>query len=320
MKAIGGYFELELSKGKEYYPDLIKLNTGRNCLEYILKVRNYKKVYIPYYTCEVILEPLKKLKIDYDFYHTDKKLNPVFNTQLNKNEAILINNYFGIKNNEIINKCKKYKNIIVDNCQSFYDKPIKGIDTFYSARKFFGVADGAYLSIDKKLKQNFGTDISYARMTHLLKSLDKSASIAYNNFKKNDDDLIDNPIRKMSNITQAILKSIDYDKIKLIREKNFLHLHSILKEYNELEIDIDCLNGPMVYPLLMKGNNELRAHLIKNKIYVATYWSNVFDWCKINDIECNLVKYILPLPIDQRYNNYDMENILSVILSLIKIN
>ena len=264
MKEIGGYFYLELKEGKEYYPNLIKLNTGRNCLEYILEVRNYKKVYIPYYTCEVILEPFKKLKIEYEFYHIDKELKPVFDKQLNENEAILINNYFGIKNNEIINICKKYKNIIVDNSQAFYDKPIKGIDTFYSARKFFGVADGAYLSIDKKLIENFETDISYTRMTHLLKRLDVSASFAYKDFKKNDDDLIDNPIRKMSNLTQAILKSIDYDKIKSIRETNFLYLHSVLKKFNELEIDVNSLNGSMVYPFLYKKYG-LRELLIKIK-------------------------------------------------------
>lgn len=315
MKAIGGYFELELGKSKEYYPDLIKLNTGRNCLEYILKVRNYKKVYIPYYTCKVILEPFKKLKIEYEFYHIDKELKPVFDKQLNKNEAILINNYFGIKNNEIINVCRKYKNIIVDNSQAFYDKPIKGIDTFYSVRKFFGVADGAYLSIDKKLKQDFETDISYARMTHLLKRLDESASFAYNDFKKNDNNLINNPIRKMSNITQAILKSIDYDKIKLIREKNFIHLHSILKKYNELEIDISELNGPMVYPYLNKGNVKLRNFLIKNKIFVARYWPNVSKWVKDDNAnEIYLLNNLIPLPIDQRYSIEEMKSILYVIL------
>ena len=65
MKSIGGYFELELSSSGEYFPKSIALNTGRNAFEYILKVRYYKKVYIPYYTCDVMLEPIKKLKVDY---------------------------------------------------------------------------------------------------------------------------------------------------------------------------------------------------------------------------------------------------------------
>jgi hypothetical protein len=69
MQPIGGYFGLEIPQGEEYHKHAIKLNTGRNCLEYILKARGYKKVYLPYYTCEVVLEPFKKLGVDYEFYH-----------------------------------------------------------------------------------------------------------------------------------------------------------------------------------------------------------------------------------------------------------
>ena len=51
MEAIGGYFELELRKGKHYHENALRLNSARNAFEYILRVRNYKKIYIPYYTC-----------------------------------------------------------------------------------------------------------------------------------------------------------------------------------------------------------------------------------------------------------------------------
>lgn len=63
-KVIGGYFELELPKREEYHKNVLALNTGRNCLEYILRLRGYKKVFLPYYTCEVILEPFSKLNVD----------------------------------------------------------------------------------------------------------------------------------------------------------------------------------------------------------------------------------------------------------------
>ena len=73
MEAIGGYFELELHKGEEYHKDAISLNTARNCFEYILLARNYKKVYIPYYTCEVMLQPLEKHHISYEYYSINDK-------------------------------------------------------------------------------------------------------------------------------------------------------------------------------------------------------------------------------------------------------
>lgn len=45
--------------------------------------------------------------------------------------------------------------IILDNTQSFFQKPISGIDTIYSCRKYFGVPDGAYLSTNILLMMNW---------------------------------------------------------------------------------------------------------------------------------------------------------------------
>jgi hypothetical protein len=66
MRAIGGYFGLELRGGEHYHKNALRLNTARNCFEYILRAKHYKKVYIPYYTCEVMLEPLKKCNVEYE--------------------------------------------------------------------------------------------------------------------------------------------------------------------------------------------------------------------------------------------------------------
>ena len=93
MKEIGGFFELERQSWPELHSSAIKLNTGRNCLEYILCANNYKKIYLPYYICDVVLEPIKKLNVQYEFYHIDSKLEPVFNKKLSDDEAILCIDY-----------------------------------------------------------------------------------------------------------------------------------------------------------------------------------------------------------------------------------
>src|SRR5215510_594465 len=94
---LGGYFELELRDGQHYHSAAIELNTARNCVEYILKVREYKKIYIPYYTCEIILEPIKKCNVDYEFYSINQKLEPINKYNLSDGEAFLYTNYFGLK-------------------------------------------------------------------------------------------------------------------------------------------------------------------------------------------------------------------------------
>ena len=119
--AIGGYFSLELNKQKEYHSNAIPLNTGRNALEYILRVRKYSKVYIPYFTCEVLLEPFKRLNIKYEFYHVNTHLAPIFDyNSLAENEGFLCTNYFGLKDKFITEISTRVSNLIVDNAQSFF--------------------------------------------------------------------------------------------------------------------------------------------------------------------------------------------------------
>ena len=71
MKEIGGYFELELTKGIEYHSELLKLNSGRNAFKYILKV------FIPNFICDSVIEPLEKLKISYEFFNIDEIVQDV---------------------------------------------------------------------------------------------------------------------------------------------------------------------------------------------------------------------------------------------------
>jgi len=314
MEAIGGYFSLELPLREEYHKDAIRLNTGRNCLEYILRARGYKKVYVPYYTCEAVMEPINKLGIPYEFYHIDIHFEIRDRFTLKADEALLYTNYFGLKQRYVEKLAEKMgKSLIVDNTQSFYAKPIQGIDTFYTCRKFFGVADGAYLYSNKLLDDDFKQDESYDRMAHLLKRIDLSAEQGFADFRKVDDNLDNQPIRKMSKLTQRIMQSIDYNTVAKKRRENFMYLHEILGNYNNLELKLKEDSVPMVYPFLAPIK-RLRDKLIENKLFVARYWPNVLEWATEKDIEYLLAFQMQPLPIDQRYGKGDMKRIIDLII------
>jgi len=301
MEAIGGYFSLELPLREEYHKDAIRLNTGRNCFEYILRARGYKKVYVPYYTCEAVMEPINKLGIPYEFYHIDIHFEIRERFTLKADEALLYTNYFGLKQRYVEQLAGKTGNrLIVDNTQAFYAKPIQGIDTFYTCRKFFGVADGAYLYTDKLLDEEFGQDESYDRMVHLLKRIDLSAEQGFADFRKVDDGLCNQPIRKMSRLTQRIMQSIDYEVVAKKRRENYQYLQETLGSKNNLKIKLEKDAVPMVYPFLAPTKG-IRNKLIENKIFVARYWPNVMDWTTEKDIEYLLAYQMQPLPIDQRY-------------------
>ena len=305
--AIGGYFELELQRKKEYYKNAIRLNTGRNAFEYILRARGYTKVYLPYYTCDVMLEPINKLNLQYEFYSIDSTFNPLFDFSLIKeNDAFVYTNYFGICDRQVKEVAKKCKNLIIDNSQAFYSKPLPGIDIFYSARKFFGVPDGAYLFIDKKLEEDIEQDYSYDRCEHLLGRGDIDAESFYSSFKKNEKKLINQPIKTMSNLTMHLLQSINYEEVAKTRMKNFFFLDEILRDKNTLEFEIEKNAVPMIYPFLIENGVEIKKRLIENKIFVATYWPNISEWCSTNSFEYYLMQNLLPLPMDQRYDENEL--------------
>lgn len=316
MEAIGGYFSLELPLCEEFHKDAIRLNTGRNCLEYILRVREYKKLYVPFYTCEAVMEPINKLGVPYEYYHIDIHFEISDRFTLKADEALLYTNYFGLKQRYVEQLAEQIGNrLIVDNTQAFYAKPILGIDTFYTCRKFFGVADGAYLYTDKLLDDEFELDESYDRMAHLLKRIDLSAEHGFADFRKVDDGLDNQPIRKMSKLTQRIMQSMDYESAAKKRKENYQYLHNVLGEENYLKFSLDEDAVPMVYPFLTPING-LREKLIENKVFVARYWPNVLEWTTKEDIEFVLAYQMLPLPIDQRYSEVKMRYIINKIQEL----
>jgi hypothetical protein len=312
--AIGGYFGLELHPGFCYHKDLMALNSGRNAFEYILRARGYRHIYIPYYSCDVILEPLRKLNITYDFYPIDEMLEPLSISGFNKNSAFLYTNYFGLKTAYVKKLARLIPNLIVDASQAFFALPLFGIDTFYSPRKFFGVPDGGYASCEIKLLDDFEEDHSADRFSHLITRIDKSANEGYADFKKNELDLSNQPIKKMSKLSNALLNSIDYHNCLKKRNQNFRYLHSHIKDYNGIGwIDDDMIDGPMVYPFYT-NDNGVRKRFAANQIYVAKYWPNVNDWVKGDSIEYGLCEHLLALPIDQRYGETEMKKIIEVIL------
>lgn len=309
QKAIGGYFELELPCNQEIHSKAIALNSGRFCLEYLLRCRKYKKVYVPYFTCDTAVEPIIKLGIPYEFYRIDKEYRIVGDITLAEDEALLYTNYWGLQNKYCEKLAAKYgKQLILDYTQAFFSKPIAGIDTFYSCRKYFGVPDGGYLYTDAIADFEVEQDESYLRMDSLIKRIDLSPEAGYEDFHRVSSLFHDMPIRQMSKLTKRLMQSIDYERVAQQRIDNYNTLRAALggRELNYGEV-------PMIFPYESAKGQELRKHLILNKVFVAKYWPNVDEWTEEETVERWMANHVLPLPIDQRYDIEDMNRIIEII-------
>jgi hypothetical protein len=310
---IGGFFELWFKGNGEYHHKALKLNSGRNSFGHILKTKSIRKVYLPYYCCNALLEPVIARKVAYEFYQIDLSFEPQFTKKLSPDEYFVYINYFGICDAITRSVADRFDRVIIDNCQAFFSLPFEGIDTFYSPRKFFGVSDGGYLYTS----EDVGTgkiceDVSYQRYLYLLKRIDTTAQDAYPLFLENEVCISSLPQRSMSRITRFILSSIDYQWAKKKRNTNYSFLHKRLGGLNKLSLDGNEVSGPHVYPFLV-DRDGLREYLISNKIYVATYWKEVMTRTHPSSVEHYFTKYLIPLPIDQRYDRSDMLRICKTI-------
>ncbi|MDO4788582.1 MAG: hypothetical protein Q4A19_05445 [Johnsonella sp.] len=310
MREIGGYFELELKKEKEYYQDCIRLNSGRSCLRYFIRVLGIKMIWIPAYTCPIIWDVLETENCKYSFYDIDENMMPKI--KFKQGDFVLYTNYFGISARQVRRMKETVKNLIIDDSQSFFSIR-QGNMGFNSARKFFGVSDGAYLYIsDEHKAMELEQDISWDRMPYLLKRRELGAREGYSDFQRNEEILDREGIKEMSSLTRSILSSIDYEQVKKSRIENYEFLHENLEKFNELKLEREQ-QIPMVYPFLC-SREGLRERLISEGIFVATYWRGQKDGGFGKVLENRLC----PLPIDQRYTRAEMEIIADTVKEFIK--
>lgn len=275
-------------------------------------------MHLPYYTCNAMLEPIEKLEVECQFYHLDTNLEPCIDpTALPEDESFVYTNYFGLKDRCVEALAQVFPTLIVDNAQSFFSKPLPGVDVFYSPRKFFGVPDGAYLYTGCRLNEPLVQDRSELRFEHLLLRSEYDPERGYPSYQKNERDLRGLPIRSMSNLTQRLLGNIDYAQIPKKRRVNFMALHERLGPLNKLKLTLSDSQTPMVYPF-WTDVPDLRRQLIENRIYVAQYWPNVLLWTESTDLEYDMAVNIVPLPIDQRYSVDIMDHITDVVRDILR--
>ena len=314
MKEYGGYIELDTYRLPMLHNGAKALNCGRNCLAYLIKARNIKKLLLPYFMCDSVFELCRKYSVELRFYHINEKFMPE-QIQLEDDEWLYVMNYYGQLTQDYLCGLKKeYDRVIIDNAQAYFDEPIENTDTLYTCRKFFGVADGAFLYTDVNLNEDIPLDESFDRMHFLLGRYERSASEFYSEYSMNNHMFADEPIKQMSKLTENLLHGIDYTYVKQRRTQNFKAYNEMLGNINQLELRET--EGAFAYPLMVSNGAALRKALQQKKIYIPTLWPNVLNETETDSTEYRMVDNILPLPCDQRYDINDIKYIADTICEL----
>lgn len=311
-KEIGGYFEFGLSNlGQFPYPQATKYYSARSAFYDLLQHKNIKRIWMPKFICDSMLEPLKILQIDILYYDLNDTFIPVLPKSLENDEYLLYVNYFGICNSiqdKIIESYPKDR-LIFDHSQAFFVGPSDCLATLYSPRKFLPVAEGGLLLTALDITPHYHhreTNEMFEQYQHSLIRCLTQASTAYQQFKNNENKFNDCLPKKISAITENILESLDYAEIKQKRLNNFKFLHDQLGHYNQLKINLGEIESPLTYPLMM--NHNAMEFLINEKIYTPTYWLDALNRVEMHSFESRLILNTTHLICDQRYSLFDMQN------------
>ena len=259
------------------------LNSGRNCLKYIVKLYKITEINIPYYICPVVWQILRQENVHIKFYHIDKNFMPLKN--FTEKDYILYPNYFGICDEQKKILAQKYKNLILDNAHAFFTE-YSGLASFSSPRKFFkNLNDGGILYCNKKLNEIFEQDF------------DRSITITdYNSFCKNELSIDNQPIKIMSKKTRKELEKIDFNLEIKKRENLFYKIHSKIGKDNKLIIMKH--KHPYVYPYVSENSGEIAEILNKNNIYLVNYGPKLpKEFC-----EFNFFNNLLMIPLTNKIN------------------
>lgn len=317
---------------------LVKEQSGRRPL-----------VLLPSYLCPSIAQPFYAEKLDVCFYPIDESLttDPKLLLGLIRDVrpgACLFINYFGFPPNggvaEALSLARELTWVIEDCSQGFWtdgpDSPVGRIGDFVlsSLRKFLPVPDGAVL-INRtgvplpELEPAEDAFVRYRLLGKLLRHefLQRPEELAdvertYLSLFAEAEGLLHNEIGwyGMSAISRRCLADIDFPEVLARRRRNFSYIARAFREDEILRriarpVFTDLLPGvmPLVFPIRIFGGrrDEVRRHVVANGIFSGIHWPLPEDLpAEEFAASWRLCRSIMSLPIDQRYVEEDMEELL----------
>ena len=221
----------------------------------------------------------------------------------------------------------------VSHCTfSFADIYNSQVDYYVtSIRKSIGVCDGAVIishkALDEKWVELGETEFVSARCDcQKLKAqytysqrADKK-NIFFPELRRQEGEL-DNfsGIHRISKTGEAMLKTVNGEMIRYARQSNMKHLWELLNGKVEmvpgLEKSFD--GAPFSLPILVENRDEVQKKLAQRGVYAPVLWPIGDDARKVCEVSAYISDHMLSIPIDQRYNYDDIEDIASIILSVL---
>lgn len=335
-----GYFE-----GFGKYGHCTWLRSGREALYLIAlnikETQEHPAVLMPAYCCHSMSEPFAKAGWKVVYY----RLNPDLTADIEyleriipviKPEAALIMNFLGsAPTAEAVSCIKKVAPeciCIEDFSQcTFALQAIWNPQVDYymsSIRKSIGICDGSVIISRMPLDESCVEDGLSDFVSNRLVFQKMKAKYAYTHDPAQKDDFftglkrqeaeLDNfsGVHRISATGMKMIKSVNGEMIRFARQANMEHIMGLLagKVESVPGIERSLFAAPFAFPIMVDGRDEVQKKLAAAGVYAPVLWPIDEEARKLCPVSERMSDRMLAIPVDQRYDYYDIEAISSIVL------
>ena len=344
-----GYFETFNQYGKCTW-----LRSGREALHLVAlhlgstgspqEIDNRPTVLMPAYCCHSMVDPFVKAgwKVVYYQLNEDLTANLDYLVQAIAKEspkAILVMNFYGSASTKEAVACVKKSCPECEVIEDFSHCTFSLADIFNnqvdyyvtSIRKSVGVCDGSVIiskeSLDESCVEGGDTEfVSVRKDSQKLKaeysySQDKEQKgVFFPELRRQEGELdAFEGVHRISSTGKEMLKVLNGGMIRYARQQNMKHILDLLGGKVESIPGIErCLGGaPFSLPILVKNRDEIQQKLAKKGVYAPVLWPICDEASSICPVSARMADEMLSIPIDQRYNYDDIEDIAKIVLETV---
>lgn len=332
---------------EKYDREITYLRTGREALLYVscnCKPGKEGVILCPAYSCWSMIIPFefsgwtvvyyrlkKDLTIDLDYL--DGLLHTV------KPDAILTMNYYGSASTRTaIGLVKAFSGRITviedfSHCTFCLGQIYNDDVDFYitSIRKSVGVCDGAMVLSKQPTNRDYiDADAPEFGKLRLSAQMQKGRYRVTKSIRDKDVFLTDlrqgeamindlDGVHPISEVSLRMLDTINGEEIAFTRRENMKHLWESLRRKVKMipGLENSFEGAPFSLPILVENRNEIQITLAKKGVYAPVLWPIDGNARRVCENSAYISDHMLSLPIDQRYNWDDMEDIAKIVLETI---
>ena len=300
---------------------------------------------MPAYMCDSVFLPFLHRGWELVFYSVDRELETageeIFRLALEHDPGLIfVHPYYGTDTcrglRRQLSALRRSGVMIMEDVTQAYYLQDAGCDADFivgSLRKWYSVPDGGFLASDLPIAEEVlldGEAYAVERLAPLVQKWEylqdkglqeeerqkrKAAFYTRNRALEAELDRYEG-VRRISRLSTHILSRVDEEAARRRRAENYSYLYDKINGMKRLwPILMKEDEAPLYFPVYVKERDELQRFLGEHGIYAPVLWPvGELNRDELRGDEAYIYEHMLALPIDQRYDTDQMEEIVQTLM------